>query len=271
MNRIIRFLMLLACAANGFLAIAFILRLPFVVRLWPLSYTNNMSFLFIASIFAAAAASTAWCLLSKEYGALAGVALDFVTIFTPVAVFAFQLAARSRGMALTNFAISAVIGAVFGLGLFLWSVRIPIRDRRPMPRLVRWSFIVFVIALIITGGQMVLKTPNIMPWSITREAGVIYGWFFLGAAAYFSYALLRPSWANTAGQLAGFLAYDLVLIVPFLQRLPNVEPRWQISLIIYTLVVSYSGLLAIYYLFVHPETRVFARRELVPQAQTTPA
>ena len=82
---------------------------------------------------------------------------------------------------------------------------------------------------------------------------------FLGAALYFIYALIRPSWLNAAGQLAGFLAYDAVLIVPFLTRLPTVSPENQVGLTIYTGVVIYSGLLAIYYLFIHPPTRLWAR------------
>jgi hypothetical protein len=50
----------------------------------------------------------------------------------------------------------------------------------------------------------------------------------------------------------GFLAYDLVLIIPFLQHFANVRPEMLLSLTIYTAVVSYSGLL----LFVHPPTRL---------------
>jgi hypothetical protein len=88
---------------------------------------------------------------------------------------------------------------------------------------------------------------------------VVIGLMFLGAATYFAYGLLRPSWANAAGQLAGFLAYDLVLIGPFLSRLPTVAPEHRAGLTIYIAVVSYSGLLAIYYLFIHPATRVWGR------------
>ena len=87
----------------------------------------------------------------------------------------------------------------------------------------------------------------------------IDSWMFLGAAMYFAYALLRPSWVNAAGQLAGFLAYDVVLIVPFLVRLPNSQPDQRLGLGIYTAVVIYSGLLAVYFLFIHRSTRVFGR------------
>ena len=74
---------------------------------------------------------------------------------------------------------------------------------------------------------------------------------FPGTAAYFAYGLLRPSWVNSAGQLVGFLAYDVVLIVPFLTRLPTTPAEFRVGLTIYTAVVIYSGLLAIYYLFIH--------------------
>jgi hypothetical protein len=53
-----------------------------------------------------------------------------------------------------------------------------------------------------------------------------------------------------------------VLIVPFLQRLPTIAPEFQISLYIYIVVVVYSGLLAIYYLFVNRGTRIFGHSSL---------
>jgi hypothetical protein len=44
----------------------------------------------------------------------------------------------------------------------------------------------------------------------------MFGLVFLGAATYFIYGALDPHWGNAIGQLAGFLAYDLVLLAPFL-------------------------------------------------------
>ncbi|HSS99269.1 MAG TPA: hypothetical protein VLK33_19675, partial [Terriglobales bacterium] len=155
--------------------------------------------------------------------------------------------------------IACVVGAVFGVWLLLWSRRVPISDTRPMPRVVYGSFVVFVIALVLAGGALVLKAPNILPWTLTPELSVVCGWMFLGAATYFTYGLARPSWHNAAGQLAGFLVYDLVLIIPFLQRLPTIAPEFQTSLIIYIVVVTYSGLLAIYYLFINAGTRILGK------------
>jgi hypothetical protein len=124
-----------------------------------------------------------------------------------------------------------------------------------MPPLVRWSFVVFIVALLLVSARLLLQIPT-LPWKLTPELSVVAGCLFLGAAAYFVYGLLRPSWANAAGQLAGFLAYDLVLIVPLLTRLPAIDPQFRAGLIVYLVVVVYSGLLAVYYLFINRETRL---------------
>jgi hypothetical protein len=157
---------------------------------------------------------------------------------------------------MTSFAAACALGALFGLGLFLWSVRIPLDRSVPMPGLVRVSFAVFTLVLLVFGVRLILRAPNTIPWAITPELSVVIGLMFLGAAAYFAYGLLRPTWSNAAGQLAGFLVYDLVLIVPFLQRLPNVAPEHRTGLVLYLAVIIYSGVLAVYYLFVNKTTRL---------------
>jgi hypothetical protein len=268
--RYFRYLMLLICAVQLFFAVAYIIKLPFAIQLWPLAYTNEMSFLFIASIFAAAAASTSWCILTKQDAALAGVALDYLTIFGPMTIFAFQIAGPSHSDLLTNFGFACLGGVVFGAALLIGSLRTPVRDTRPVPRLVYWSFVLFMLALVFFGGQMVLKVPNVLPWDVTSEGSVIYGWIFLGAAAYFAYAIMRPGWHNAGGQLAGFLAYDLVLIVPFLMRLPVIEPERRLSLMVYIFVVTYSGLLAVYYLFIHRHTRLWRHQPVSDAVSASP-
>ena len=259
MNKIVRNTLFFVCAVQFLFAIAFFLQLPFVVNLWPFEGTTPLTFIFVSSIFAAAAAATLWAAASENYGALAGIALDYITILTPLSIFSFQLGASSGNSQLTTFGIACLFGAFFGLGLLLWSIRIPMDSTLPMPGIVRWSFVIFIIALVIVSTRLILKVPNAIPWKITPEISVVIGWMFFGAALYFVYALLRPSWVNAAGQLAGFLAYDVVLIVPFLTRLPTVAPEHRLGLIVYTVVVSYSGLLALYYLFIHKPTLIWAR------------
>lgn len=261
MNKtVVRYLLLGICVVQCFMAVAFFLQWPFATGLWPFPGTTPLTYIFIASIFAAAAASTLWSAGTKNYGALAGIGLDYLIILAPVAVYSMQLGASTGNSQFTGYGIACVFGALFGLWLLLWSIRIPIDNSIPMPRLVRWSFVIFIIALLIVSVQLILQVPNVIPWVITPELSVVIGWMFLGAAAYFAYALLRPSWNNSAGQLAGFLAYDVVLIVPFLQRLPTVAPQFQAGLIVYTAVVIYSGLLACFYLFINKPTRIWTRR-----------
>lgn len=267
MTRVVRYVLYVVCAVEFIMAIAFFVQAPFVIDIWPFSGTTPLTFIFVASIFAAAAAATLWAVASGNLGALAGIGLDYFVILGPLAIFGFQLAASSGSAAFNVSGIVWLVDALLGLGLLLWSVRIPMNNTPPVPRLVRWSFVFFVIALVIVGGRLLLKEPNVIPWTITPELSVVIGWIFVGAAAYFVYGLLRPSWTNAAGQLAGFLAYDLVLIIPFITRLPTVAPEFRVGLILYTVVVTYSGLLATYYLFIHKPTRLWTR--MPPSHQTS--
>ena len=46
-----------------------------------------------------------------------------------------------------------------------------------------------------------------------------------------------------------------VLIIPFIALFDTVQPERVINLIAYTAVLVYSGGLAVYYLFINPQTR----------------
>ena len=91
---------------------------------------------------------------------------------------------------------------------------------------------------------------------------------FLGASAYFAYGLVDRRWENAGGQLAGFLVYDIVLIVPFAVRLISGEPSYygspseplRLNLVLYTVVIVVSAIIAGYYLLIHPATRLRALR-----------
>ncbi len=258
MNRYLHLAMIIIALMQLIFGLGFAFRLPLAISLWPFPYAGTMSHIFVGSIFSAAAAATLWCIWEREDGALSGIGLDYIAIFFPLGIFAFQVAQGNPGQSL--FGVASIFGGLLGLVLFFHTLRIPITAHPRLPGLVRFSFIVFVIALVIVGGRMVLRAPNVVPWDLTPTGSVIYGWMFLGAAMYFAYTLLRPSWHNAGGQLAGFLAYDLVLILPFLQRLPTIEPQYWLSQVIYLIVVVYSGVLAAYYLFIKSATRLSRAR-----------
>jgi hypothetical protein len=260
MTKAVRYILFIVCAVQVVLAIAFFLQMPFAVNVWPFPGTTPLTLIFVSSFLAAAAASTFWATASRNYGALAGIGLDYVMILTPIAILSFQLGASTGAPLWSTYGITCLFGGLFGLGILWWSLRFPLDRSLPMPSLARWSFVVFILALMIVSVRLILRTPNVIPWTITPELSLVMGWIFFGAATYFAYALLRPNWANSAGQLAGFLAYDVVLIVPLLKRLPTTPPEHQVGLVIYTAVVIYSGSLAIYYLFIHRSTRVWSGR-----------
>lgn len=256
MSRFLRVFLILVAAGQLVLAAAFFFRWPLVTDYWPIAGTTPLTFILFAAFFAAAAASTLWPILSGHDGGLAGVGLDYLVILGPMAVYTLWLSARGEEGFLFFGAICAV-GALFGLWLFRQTHRLPLDTSIPMPGSVRVSFAVFVVALLYTSIRLFLKMPTI-PWPVTPELSVIIGCLFLGAAAYFVYGLLRPSWSNAAGQLAGFLAYDLVLIIPIIRLWATVAPEFLARLLVYTLVVVYSGLLAFFYLFINKQTRIIS-------------
>ncbi len=247
-----RYFLFLIGALQTFFALAFFMQWPAVINRWPFPGTTALTFILISSLFLAAAASLLWVAATETYGGLVGIGLDYLAFMAPVSIFLFQLGGRGNAQ-LTRFGMAGILGALFGLGLILWGLRVPLDRSIPVPALVRWSFMVFVVVLLIAGGELVLQVPNVIPWKISPELSVIIGWMFLSALSYFAYGLLRPGWLNAAGQLVGFLAYDAVLIVPFLTRLVTTPPAFLPGLIVYTAIVLYSGVLAVYYLFlVHP-------------------
>jgi hypothetical protein len=140
MTQHIRTFLLFICAIQLLFAIAFFFQLPTIVNQWPFPGTTPLTYIFIASIFAAAAAAKAWAAGSKNYGALAGIGLDYAVILAPVAILSLQLGAANGNPQLIGYGIACIFGALFGIWLLLWSIRILLDTSIPTPRLVRWSF-----------------------------------------------------------------------------------------------------------------------------------
>jgi len=250
MNRIFRIMFGLMCAVGFFLSVTFLLQLPFAAALWPFPAMSPLSFLLLGSLFATIATVHVWPLFLSDDSSIAGVAMVYVGALPPIAILGFQQGA-------TAFGVFCVVIALMGVAALAWSWRLRAKDQRPLPGPVRWSFIVFIITLALSGGQLILRRPNILPWVLTPELSSVFGWAFVGSMPYFAFALYRPGWSNAGGHLLGFLVYDLILIVPFAQRLPTIGPEFTISLIVYLSVIVYSGLLAIYYLAINRETRLW--------------
>ncbi len=233
-------------------AFGFIYRLPFATAIWPWE-DGRYSYLFVGSILAAVSAAMLWVGWTGEFGALPAGSLNIFVIALTTSIYFFLLASQGRSD-MTLFGILAAISALASLAAFFWSLKIPLKETRPMPKLVKISFGIFTASLFAAGGALILGA-SIFPWALNPDSSVVFGCIFLGDAFYFLYGMFRPNWHNALGQLLSFLAYDLVLIVPFVGLLDTIEPGRFINLVVYTAVLVYSGGLAVYYLFINPQTR----------------
>ena len=234
-------------------AFGYIFQLPFAVTTWPWE-DGRYSFLFVGSILAAISAAALWVGWTGEFGALPAGALNIFVIAITTSIYFFKLVSQGRSD-LTLYGLLSALSAVVSLIAIFWSLRIPLKDSRPMPKLVRTSFWIFIASLFFAGGALILQVP-IFPWALNPDTSVIFGCIFLGDAFYFLYGMFRPQWHNALGQLLSFLAYDLVLIFPFIGLLNTVKPERYVNLVVYLAVLLYSAGLAIYFLFINTQTRL---------------
>jgi hypothetical protein len=240
------------------------LRWPLVRDFWPwvgsYSRLSNLSLFFIASVFGAFAGALIWVGLSGEIRAVEGGALDIIIISGGSLMFVLQsyLADNAQNNRLLVAAVLCGAACLISIALFLYIRRVPFQAYQPTPKSVHISFGVFSVLLLLAGALLVFKVPNVFPWPLRPEVSVIYGWVFLGTFAYYLHGFLRPRWQNACGQLLGFLGYDLVLIIPFINHLGAARPENRLSLIVYIAVLVFSAGLAVFYCFVHPATRLWS-------------
>ncbi len=239
------------------LTVGYIFQFPWAISTWPWP-DGPLSHLFVGSILASITVAVFWIAFAGEWGAMAAGALNVLVMFAAMAIYLSWLYVQGDHPSLLPYIVMALVAGLFSGGLFLWSRHIPIRDSRLTPYPVRISFVIFAATLILVSTALILKAPGIFPWLLNPDSSVMFGCIFLGDAFYFIVALLNPRWNNARSQLLSFLAYDLVLIGPFLGQFAVVKPDHRLSLIIYVLVLLYSGGLAIYYLFLNKTTRRWA-------------
>jgi hypothetical protein len=241
--------LILFVLVSGFLA-----QVPWATGLWPWP-AKPLSYIFIASILAAIAVPMLWIAVSGEAAAIRAGALDLTVMYAGMFVYVLTLTSHPHEPRLWAYALAFGLAAAGSAGAFLFARPIPWADPRSMPQLVRLSFGAFAMILTVAGAALVVHA-DIFPWQLGQETSVMFGLIFLGAATYFIYGALDPHWGNAVGQLAGFLAYDLVLLAPFLEHFSTARGGSLVSLIIYVAFLVYSGALASYYLFASNATRI---------------
>lgn len=237
------------------LCVGFMAQWSWVIALWPWP-DSRLSYLFLASIMAAIAVPVLWIGWSQEIAAVKAGALDFAVNYTILGSLVWWL----REPASTWVSVPLVVGlcavsSLFNLWLYSRVRTISFKDARPTPTLLNISFLVFALVLIAVGIALAMRYPVVFPWPLLPQTSLVFGCIFLGAAMYFLYGFVFAVWGNMRGQLLGFLAYDVILIVPFWEHTRNVAPEHQLSLMVYLGVIVYSMVLAVYYLFIQSQTR----------------
>lgn len=236
------------------LAAGFFFQQPWATSLWPVPDTR-LSYAFIAAILAGGAAPLIWIGLSEAFDALAGYGLSFGIMYGGMALAALVFYLRIQQASLLVFALVIGIAAVLCATLY-FRTRNTVEDTRPTPRIVRLAFIVEVLVLAGAGLLLLLKVPNTLPWNLSPESSVLYGWVFLGLAFYYLYAVVKPQWIHAMGPLLGFLVYDLVLFSPLFARFSNLQPEHVLGQVAASFIIVFSATLGIYYLFMNRTTRL---------------
>jgi hypothetical protein len=242
---------------------------PFTA-IWPLGDASQID-LYLGAYMAAIGASLIWIGISGALAAAVAGAVDLAVTYTGLAV-SLSVLPLSRARPHLNVAVLVCAGAaVASAGLALWFKHFRVWDVRRLSRPVYLSFVGFVLLLTLVGGAVLLRMPNIFPMTLGPVAAALVGCSFLGSAAYFLYSLVFPVWQNAYAQLWGFLAYDLVLIIPFARRIGGIDSAHLPALLVNTAVLVYSGALAIYYLLMARTTRVWAHHPSPAVKNTSPS
>ena len=257
-DRLLRVGLLLAGGLSLALALGYFTQAPWAVNTWPWQ-DGRLSNIFVSSILAAVAVSMLWVGLSARVAGAAGGFLHVATMLGGMATVLFPLGSARAQPSLTAYAAGCTVGALACLAAFVWVRRKATQDTRPLPTSLRVWCGLYLLILLPAGAAMLLRVPGIMPWPIKPETAMVYGWVFLAAAWSFAYPLMRPQVEHVRVGLLGFLAYDLVLLLPFVRHFDTVRPELRTSLTIYLVALSASAAVSIYYLFVSRATRFAAR------------
>lgn len=247
------------------------LKAPWATALWPWPDVG-MSYVFLASIAAAIAAPPLWIGMTREYAAFSGIGINTMVVNGGAAAY---LSWRSQRFDESLAGPLAVVMSSFVLGavLFAWSRRLTTRDQREMPAIVRRAFFLFAAILVLVGGALALQVERVFPWNLQPQSSTLFGLIFLGASTYFLHASSRRRWPFAAPVLWSFLAYDLVLFMPYLGMLRGFTDGSSLadeyggatagagginvpSLVIYLTVLAASTVLALYTFLVHRKTRL---------------
>jgi hypothetical protein len=258
--RSLKWILVLVGVLQLILAVGFFFQQAWATSLWPVPDTR-MSYAFIAAILAGGAVPLIWIGLSERFEGLAGYGLSFGIMYAGMALAALLFYTQTQQPALLFFGLLIGVAAALCIVLY-FRTRNTMQEVQPTPRIVRLAFMAEILVLAGAGVLLLLKVPNTLPWNLSPESSVLYGWVFLGLAFYYLYAVLHPQWIHALGPLLGFLVYDLVLFSPLFARFGNLQPEHMLGQIAASFIIIFSAVLGVYYLFLNPTTRLSGGTDL---------
>jgi hypothetical protein len=263
-----RGLVLAVGLAATVLSVGFLLRWPIATQTWPVSVTP-LTYTFLAAYALGLVAALVWVAATAETVGLQGIGLTTAVAFGSMSIVLGGMVG-GRPELVTN--LVAVIGlCVGGVVTLAIGLRQPVRDRRLTPPPLRLACLIVAGLLLTLGVPLILRVPDVMPWTLDLDSGALIGGMFLGSAAYFTYGALRSAWPHAAGPLAALLAYDLVLTVPLIAAFPTARPEHVTVLVPYIAVLISTAVLGAYVFLVDRRTRVptTARQNATERRVTT--
>jgi hypothetical protein len=253
----------IAVAAVGIvstvIAAGLVFEVPPITNLWPFP-VSLLTYEFLGSVVLAFAVPILWIAWTGDLGAAAGAGMTAAAAAIGIGLALLpRVANESR---LLTFAAGGIGLGIVALSATAVALRRPFRDPRGTPPVVRLALAAFAVLLVAAGALITLGVPNVLPWQIDGQNAALVGWIFISDAAYFAYGATRPFWANAAGQLMAFAAYDIVLLPPLVAHFSNVIPEQRTSLIIYVAVLLISLAVAVFAFLVQPATRIWQRQSI---------
>lgn len=202
------------------IGVGFFRQSTWATDLWPLPDVR-MTYIFFASIIATTATLFAWAAWRDEPGTLPAIGVVAATATPTIGAYLTWLGLDRGEGHLTAAGITTIALGAATVAFTRWVGRAPIADPRPLPRLIRWSFVGFCAILIPVGIALTFQVEDAFPWNVSPENSTVIGLIFLSAAALFAWIIRHPRWAYGEMALTSFLVYDLVLFGPYLDLMRN--------------------------------------------------
>jgi hypothetical protein len=229
---------------------------------------------FVAAYLVAFAGSLLWVVVTGELAAFAGIAVTVGVNALGMAIYLGYKATLGGSGGLTLHVL-AMIG-LLGVAVLVFRRFGSLKPKRLIatPKPIMIGMVVYPIVLLSAAVRLILQQRNVFPWDPRPEWSTIIGLGLVGSAAFFAYGAFRTGWTHAGAQFAGFLAYDLVLIFPYVRMLREGDGSSGSSLYgssgstvnegpltLFLVAIGTSALLAVWYLFIDRETRIVRAAE----------